>query len=155
MESYLRRGGREELIIVPFCKSGRHRSLANGKLTIGVIRQLYPQISYESHHLSEGSSWKYTCKGECPECKAETPAMEAMVKEARDIAVMLWKESMEPIRPKMTGAAARATSRPPDAREAKTIMKPRSKKMPERHGPSRAKSVAPPLRRELFWQGEG
>jgi hypothetical protein len=98
---------------VPFCKSGRHRSLGNGKLLLAVIRLLYPQIGYETHYLSEGSSWKYTCKGDCPDCKAESPEMKAMVKEARDTAVMLWKET-EPTRPGIRGSAARATSRPPD-----------------------------------------
>ena len=78
-----------------------------------------------------------------------TPALQAMVQDARDVAVTLWKESSEPVRPRMTGASARANSRPPEAREAKTIMMPQSKKMPERNGPSRAKSVVPPLRREL------
>ena len=143
VESYLRREGKETLILVPFCKSGRHRSLANWKLMLA--RALYPHISVETHHLSEGDGWRYTCGGDCPECRADTPELQKVVQEATDVAITFW-QGVEPPRPKGKGSAARVSSRPPDGQEAQTLMKPQAKKRPET---TRSKSVAPPIRREL------
>jgi hypothetical protein len=141
VETHLRREGKETMILVPLCKSGRHRRLANWKLLLAVLRALYPQINIETHHLSEGDGWKWTCKGVCPECKAETPELKAVVKRATDVAITLW-QGKEPERPAARGSAARRSSRPPDGREVITIMQPQSKKRPET---SRSKSVAPPI----------
>ena len=52
------------------------------KLLMAVINTIYPQIDIDSFHISEGHGWRFTCGGECDDCKCKSDENKAMVKRA-------------------------------------------------------------------------
>ena len=57
---------KEEAYVFLFCKSGRHRSVANAEL-------MYDVEGVELDHLCDGPNWKHTCAGKCVDCQWENP----------------------------------------------------------------------------------
>ena len=82
----------EEAYVFLFCKSGRHRSVANAEMMYRTIFDLYDVEGVELDHLCDGPNWKHTCAGKCVECQWENPLTKPMAEEAVRLAQQLWKE---------------------------------------------------------------
>ena len=82
----------EEAYVFVFCKSGRHRSVANADLMSRAIFDLYDVEGVELDHLCDGSNWKHTCAGKCEDCKWENPQTRPMAEQAVTLVRQIWKE---------------------------------------------------------------
>ena len=83
---------KEEAYVFLFCKSGRHRSVANAELMYRAIFDLYDVEGVELDHLCDGPNWKHTCAGKCVDCQWENPQTRPMAEEAVKLARQIWKE---------------------------------------------------------------
>ena len=83
---------KEEAYVFLFCKSGRHRSVANADLMSRAIFDLYDVEGVELGHLCDGPNWKHTCAGKCVDCQWENPLTRPLAEEAVKLARQLWKE---------------------------------------------------------------
>ena len=83
---------KEEAYVFLFCKSGRHRSVANADLMSRAIFDLYDVEGVELDHLCDGPNWKHTCAGKCVDCQWENPQTRPMAEEAVKLARQIWKE---------------------------------------------------------------
>ena len=73
-------------VIFCFCKSGRHRSVANAKLFQEIIKD-----ETEIVHLSDGPNWKHLC-GICDLCSWKDNDAQKQAEDAIDAATEKWHE---------------------------------------------------------------
>ena len=77
-------------VIFCFCKSGRHRSVANAKVFQEIIKDMYA-VETEIIHLSDGPNWKHLC-GICDLCSWKDDDAQKQAEEAIDAATEKWHE---------------------------------------------------------------
>ncbi|CAE7327571.1 unnamed protein product, partial [Symbiodinium microadriaticum] len=77
-------------VIFAFCKSGRHRSVANAKLFQEIIKDLY-NVEAEIIHLSDGPNWRHLC-GICDLCNWRDPEAQRVANEVIDKATEKWHD---------------------------------------------------------------
>ena len=77
-------------VIFAFCKSGRHRSVANAKLFQGIIKDLY-NVEAGIIHLSDGPNWRHLC-GICDLCNWRDPEAQRVANEVIDKATQKWHD---------------------------------------------------------------
>ena len=77
-------------VIFCFCKSGRHRSVANAKLFQEIIKDMYA-VETEIVHLSDGPNWKHLC-GICDLCSWKDNDAQKQAEDAIDAVTEKWHE---------------------------------------------------------------
>ena len=61
----------DDVVLFTFCKSGCHRSVANGALIYSMLGDHYDaEVSLQ--HICDGPNWKYLCGRDCPKCHWNT-----------------------------------------------------------------------------------
>ena len=91
-------------VIFCFCKSGRHRSVANAKLFQEIIKDMYA-VDAEIVHLSNGPNWKHLC-GVCDLCSWKDDEAQKQAEDAIDAAAQKWHEYVPKIWVRMQGPDA-------------------------------------------------
>ncbi|CAE7418365.1 GIP [Symbiodinium sp. CCMP2592] len=84
----------EEAYVFVFCKSGRHRSVANGDMLYRAIFDLYDVEAVEIDHFCDGPNWRHTCGGLCQDCKWDNPETSPLAEEAVRVSQQIWKDVM-------------------------------------------------------------
>ena len=82
----------EEVYVFTFCKSGRHRSLANQRLLQFVVED-YGVPQWDINHLNQFG--RHNCGGGCADCRWEAPGVREKAMACVDLARKLWKENAE------------------------------------------------------------
>ena len=77
-------------VIFCFCKSGRHRSVADAKVFQEIIKDMYA-VETEIVHLSDGPNWKHL-RGICDLCSWKHDDAQKQAEEAIDAATEKWHE---------------------------------------------------------------
>ena len=76
----LRREDTEKLLVLVFCRAGRHRSVATGHVLCHNLQADGSIVSLD--HLSQGSFWRNTCGGECKFCSLEDGKAQSLYDQA-------------------------------------------------------------------------
>ena len=90
----------EEVYVFTFCKSGRHRSLANQRLLQFVVED-YGVPQWDLNHLNQFG--RHNCGGGCAE---EAPSASEKAMACVDLARKLWKENTEELKASKAGEAS-------------------------------------------------
>ena len=75
-----RREDTEKLLVLVFCRAGRHRSVATGHVLCNNLQADGSVVSLD--HLSQGSFWRNTCGGECKSCSLEDSRAQSLYDQA-------------------------------------------------------------------------
>ena len=87
----------EEVYVFTFCKSGRHRSLANQRLLQFIVED-YGVPQWDLNHLNQFG--RHNCGGGCADCRWEAPGAREKAMVCVDLARKLWKENAEELKPR-------------------------------------------------------
>ena len=88
----------EEVYVFTFCKSGRHRSLANQRLLQFIVED-YGVPQWDLTHLNQFG--KHNCGGGCADCRWQAPDSQKKA---------LWKENAEELKASRPGGADASTA---------------------------------------------
>ena len=92
----------EEVYVFTFCKSGRHRSLANQRLLQFIVED-YGVPQWDLNHLNQFG--RHNCGGGCADCRWEAPGAREKAMVCVDLARKLWKENAEELKASKAGGA--------------------------------------------------
>ena len=93
----------EEIYVFTFCKSGRHRSLANQRLLQFVVED-YGVPRWDLNHLNQFG--RHNCGGGCADCRWEAPGAREKAMVCVDLARKLWREYTKELQASKAGEAS-------------------------------------------------
>ena len=97
----------EEIYVFTFCKSGRHRSLANQRLLQFVVED-YGVPRWDLNHLNQFG--RHNCGGGCADCRWEAPGAREKAMVCVDLARKLWREYTKELQASKAGEASAPSS---------------------------------------------
>ena len=97
----------EEIYVFTFCKSGRHRSLANQRLLQFVVED-YGVPRWDINHLNQFG--RHNCGGGCADCRWEAPGAREKAMVCVDLARKLWREYTKELQASKAGEASAPSS---------------------------------------------
>ena len=81
-----------KLLIGLFCRSGRHRCVAGGRVLTAIFRALGWWTDLEPIHLARPSWKKRMCHGNCPDCAIDENLMTKEKEDALATACNVWRD---------------------------------------------------------------